>query len=71
MVAVILAQIDRVIRSAQNKQSALSGALRKKLPILEAPGLWEAMVQAVGEAFEVGPRIDVADKDGGTRKPAL
>ena len=64
-------QIDRVIRSVQNNQGALSGALRKELPILEEPGLWEAIVQAVREGFEVGPRSDAADKCGGARKPAL
>lgn len=55
-------QIDRVIRSVQNNQGVLNGALRKELPILEALGLWEAIVQAVRRAFEVGPRSDAADK---------
>jgi hypothetical protein len=46
-------QVDRVIRSIQNNQGELSGVLRKELPVLEAPGLWEAIVQAVHRAFEV------------------
>jgi hypothetical protein len=46
-------QIDRVIRLAQTNRGALSGALRKELPMLEEPGLWEAMSQAVREAFDV------------------
>ena len=61
-------QIDRVIRSVQNNQGELSGALRKELPILEEPGLWESVVQAVRRSFEVGPQTYAADKyDGGLR----
>jgi hypothetical protein len=63
------AQIDRVIRSVQNNKGELSGALRKELPILEEPGLWEAIVQAVHRAFAVGPRSEAADKYDGARKP--
>jgi len=59
---------DRVIRSIQNNKGELSGALRKELPILVEPGLWEAIVQAVHRAFEVGPRSDAADKYDGARK---
>lgn len=65
------AQIDRVIRSVQNNQGELSGALRKELPILEEPGLWESVVQVVHRAFVVGPRGDAADKYDGARKSAL
>lgn len=65
------AQIDRVIRSIQSNKGELSGALRKELPILEEPGLWEAVVQVVHQAFEVGPRSDAADKYDGARKPVL
>ena len=64
------AQIGRVMRSVQNNKGVLSGALRKEIPILEEPGLWEAIVQAVRGAFEVGPWSDAADKYGGARKPA-
>lgn len=65
------AQIDRVIRSTQNNKGELSGALRKELPILEEPGLWDAIVQAVHRAFEVGPRSDTADKSDRARKQEL
>ncbi len=65
------AQVDRVIRSIQNNKGELSGAMRKELPILEAPGLWEAIVAAVQLAFEVGPQSDAADKYDGTRKSVL
>ena len=64
------AQIDRVIRSAQNNKGELSGALRKELPILEEPGLWDAIARAVNGAFEVGPRADPADKYDLAPKPA-
>jgi len=51
------AQLDRVIRSAQVNPRELSGALRRELPILEQPGLWEDIVQAVQRAFAgVGSR---------------
>lgn len=61
------AQADRVIRSVQNNKGELSGALRKELPILEQPGVWEDIVAAVQKAFEAGPRSDTADKDDGRR----
>lgn len=46
--------IDRVIRSILTNQGALSGALRKELPILDEPDLWQALVQAVLQAFDGG-----------------
>ncbi len=64
-------QLDRVIRSAQNNPGELSGALRKELPMLEEPGLWQAIVQAVQQAFAAGPRSEAADKYDGARKPAI
>jgi hypothetical protein len=65
------AQIDRMIRSIQNDKGQLSGALRKELPILEEPTLWEAIVQAVHRAFEVDPRGDAAEKYDGGRTSVL
>jgi hypothetical protein len=59
------AQIDRVIRSIQSNKGALSGALLRELPILEEPGLWEAIATAVHGAFEAGPRSDAAEKVDG------
>lgn len=47
-------QVDRVIRSIENNQGELSGALRKELPILEEPDLWATIVQVVRRAFESG-----------------
>lgn len=44
-------QIDRVIRSAQANQGKLSGLLAKEIPLLEAPGLWAAIWQAIETAF--------------------
>jgi hypothetical protein len=40
------AQLDRV-RSIQSHKSELSGALRREVPILDQPGLWEEIVPAV------------------------
>ena len=65
------AQIDRVIRSILNNKGELSGALSKELRILGEPGLWEAVVEVVHRAFEVGPRGDAADKYDGARKSVL
>lgn len=48
------AQIDRVIRSIQNHQGVLSGALRAEMPILEQPGVWEEIVQAVRRCWGDG-----------------
>lgn len=61
------AQVDRVIRSVQNNKGELSGALRKELPILEEPGLWETIVTAVRGAFDVGPQSGSADKSSPQR----
>ena len=41
------AQLDRVIRSIQSNKGEVSGTLRREAPILEQPGLWEEIVQAV------------------------
>lgn len=41
-------QIDRVIRSVQANQGKLSNVLAKEMPVLSEPGVWEAIVEAVG-----------------------
>ena len=45
------AQIDRVIRSAQVNRGKLTHVLRKEIPMLGDPGVWEAIVQATEAAF--------------------
>lgn len=45
-------QIDRVIRSVQANQGKLSNVLAKELPLLEEPGIWEAIVEATDRAFK-------------------
>ena len=65
------AQLDRVIRSIQSNKGELSRALRREIPILEQPELWEEIVQVVRRSFEVGPQRDAADKYGGGQKPAI
>ena len=48
-------QIDRVIRSVEANQGALSNVLARELPMLTEPGIWDAIVQAVRQAFENMP----------------
>ena len=45
------AQIDRVIRSVQANQGQLSNALRDEMPLLAEPEVWDAIVQAITDAF--------------------
>lgn len=44
-------QVDRVIRSIEQNAGKLSGALSKEIPVLEQPGVWDAITQAVANAF--------------------
>jgi hypothetical protein len=48
-------QIDRIIRSIQATQGTLSNALRKEIPLLAQPGVWEDIVEAVRLAFDADP----------------
>ncbi len=49
-------QIDRIIRSAEANQGKLSHALAHEIPMLEGPGVWEAIVQAIETAFREAPQ---------------
>lgn len=52
-------QADRVIRSIDQNQGRLSNVLAKEMPVLQRPGVWEAAVGAVTEAFrQSGPLND-------------
>jgi Fic/DOC family len=44
-------QIDRVIRSVQANNGKLSKVLAKELQLLAEPGIWEAIVEAIDQAF--------------------
>jgi hypothetical protein len=46
------AQVDRVIRSAQDNAGTLTNALAKEIPALAEPGLWQDIVTAVRLAFD-------------------
>lgn len=45
-------QADRVLRSIDQNQGQLSHLLAKEMPILEKPGVWAAIVDAVSRAFQ-------------------
>jgi hypothetical protein len=45
------AQVDRIIRSAQDNAGTLTNALAKEIPALAEPGLWDDIVTAVKQAF--------------------
>ncbi len=44
-------QADRLIRSIEQNEGKLSGVLRKEMPVLETPGVWDRITGAVAEAF--------------------
>lgn len=44
-------QADRLLRSIEQNDGRLSSVLAKEMPVLEQPGVWEAIVQAVRQAF--------------------
>jgi hypothetical protein len=44
-------QIDRIIRSVRSGGGTLSGLLRRELPLLAEPGIWDSVVDAVNRAF--------------------
>ena len=55
-------QIDRVIRSVEANQGRLSNALAKEIPMLEEPGVWDGILQAIESAFWQGPDGDAVSK---------
>ncbi len=48
-------QVDRIIRSVESNQGKLSNVLIKEMPILEEPGVWEAIIKAIQTTFRMGP----------------
>lgn len=55
-------QIDRIIRSVDANQGKLTNVLAKEMPLLAEPDVWEAIVQAVENAFDGMPSGFVAGK---------
>ncbi|MBN3828807.1 cell filamentation protein Fic [Burkholderia sp. Ac-20384] len=56
-------QADRVLRSIEQNQGQLSNVLAKEMPILQQPGIWPAIVEAVSSAFRNGDSTDAAIVD--------
>lgn len=44
-------QADRVLRAIEQNQGRLSNVLAKEMPVLHQAGIWEALVEAVRDAF--------------------
>lgn len=44
-------QADRLLRSLEQNEGRLSAVLAKEMPVLERPGIWEAITQAVSLAY--------------------
>jgi hypothetical protein len=55
-------QIDRIIRSAQSNQGKLSKVLAKEIPILDEPGVWDAILKAIELAFRDGSEGSAMNK---------
>lgn len=51
-------QADRVLRSIEQNHGKLSNVLAKEMPVLQKPGLWPAVVEAVASAFRDGGLVD-------------
>lgn len=51
-------QADRVLRSIEQNQGALSNVLAKEIPILRQPGVWSEIVEAVMNAFKADVPIN-------------
>lgn len=55
-------QVDRVIRSAKVNQGKLSNVLVKEMPMLQEPGVWDAILQAIESSFGEGSEGDVVSR---------
>lgn len=51
-------QADRVLRSIDQNKGQLSNVLAKEMPVLELPGIWVAVVEAVEAALRNEARAD-------------
>lgn len=53
------AQVDRVIRSIQQNNGMLSGALSQEIPYLTSPGIWTKVCEAVAASYrDAEPKAD-------------
>lgn len=56
-------QADRVLRSIEQNRGELSNVLAKEIPVLQRPGVWDEVVEAVSRVFrENGPIDDVIER---------
>lgn len=64
-------QADRVLRSIEQNRGELSNVLAKEMPILQQPGVWAALVDAVSAAHREDGPVDAAviDRYGPNRPP--
>lgn len=51
-------QADRLLRSMEQNEGRLSNALAKEMPVLTQPGIWEAIADAVNQAFKGDDPLD-------------
>ena len=51
-------QADRLLRSMEQNDGKLSHTLAKEMPVLAGPGIWEAITDAVGQAFRGDAALD-------------
>lgn len=51
-------QVDRVIRSIEQNNGVISGALAKEVPYLARPGIWELVCEGVKGAFQAVSSVD-------------
>jgi hypothetical protein len=56
-------QADRVLRSIEQNRGELSNVLAKELPVLQKPGIWAEIIEAVSEASKANEAIDSAVTD--------
>lgn len=47
-------QADRVLRSIEQNRGELSNVLARQMPILQEPGIWAAIIDAVEQVFQEG-----------------
>lgn len=51
-------QVDRVLRSIEQNRGELSNVLAKQMPVLQEPGVWAAIIEAVALAFQEDVPVD-------------
>lgn len=51
-------QADRILRSIEQNRGELSNVLAKQMPVLQQPGVWKNIVDAVNKAFDETAPLD-------------